>query len=56
MKIAYVRTGGRGGGSQTNAYALRTGGEGGGGWKIGIFLRTYFMDGPFTYMSNVVHF
>ena len=41
MKIAYVRTGGRG--VQTNAYALRTGG---GGSKIGKFLRTYFMDGP----------
>ena len=45
MKIAYVRTGGGGGGVQTNAYALRTGG-GEGGSKICKFLRTYFMDGP----------
>ena len=46
MKIAHVRTGGRG--VQTKAYALRTGGGGGrgGGSKIGKFLRTYFMDGP----------
>ena len=29
MKFAYVRTGGGGGGVQTNAYALRTGGRGG---------------------------
>ena len=32
MKIAYVRTGGRG--VQTNAYALRTGGRGVKNWQI----------------------
>ena len=43
MKIAYVRTGGRGGGVQTNAYALRTGG-GGGGHKLANFcVRTLWM-------------
>ena len=45
MKIAYVRTGGEGGGGSR---PMRThcvqGGRGGS--KIGKFLRTYFMDGP----------
>ena len=44
MKIAYVRTGGEGGGPDQCVRTAYRGG--GGGSKIGKFLRTYFMDGP----------
>ena len=53
MKIAYVRTGGKGGGGgvQTNAYALRTGGRG--GQKLANFcVRTLWMAPKFRWLLS----
>ena len=51
MKIAYVRTGGGGGGSRPmRTHCVQGGGRGGS--KIGKFLRTYFMDGPLLFLKK----